>query len=347
MAPPAEPGSSSPALHAAAVTLWLLVEVAATAAAATAVVDVRVEAGLDVPGWLAAAGGGVVVVLHVAALAYRVGAATWLWTGLAAAGTAAGLLSEEPWALSAVAVLAAVVSAVAAVLLTRPVTSAWRSLVECLVALAVASAGALAVAGIDAPVRPDRYTLVVAGAALALAIYLVWQLGTERHGLGRTGLAAILGCAVVATGVLAYTQVLRTYGSPGLVERLDEVVVWLTDTVHGVPRPVAALLGFPALVWGINARGRRAQGWWLCVFGALGTAMVTSCLAPRRLDPELAALSAAYSVLIGALLGLVVWRLDALLTGSRRNRGEPGRRARRSDLPVPTRSEPARTRPLR
>jgi hypothetical protein len=289
----------------------------------------------------------VLVVLHVAALAYRAGAVTWLWTGLAAGGTAAGLLSEEPWALSAVAVLAAVVSAVAAVLLTGPAGTGWRSLVECVVALAVASAGALAVAGIDAPLRPDRYTLVVAGAALALAIGLVWQLGPERHGLGRHGLAAVLGGAVVATGVLAYTQVLRTYGSPGVVDQLDEVVVWLTDTLHGVPRPVAALLGFPALVWGVNARGRRPQGWWPCVFGALGTAMVATCLAPRRLDPELAALSAGYSVLIGAVLGLVVWRVDVLLTSSRRGRGEPGRRALRSDRPGPTRSEPARTRPLR
>jgi hypothetical protein len=329
------------------VAIWVLGWLAATVAAATAVIDadmvadIGADSGVDLADWVPRAGGGVVAVLYAAALAHRVGASTWLWTGLAAVGTAAGLVSEEPWALSAVAVLAAVVSAGTAVLLTRPAYRAWRSLVECLVALVLASAGALAVAGIDAPVRLERFTLVVAGVALALAICLVWRLGPEGHGLGRRGLAAVVGGAVVAVGLLAYTQVLRRYGSPEVVTRLDETVTWLTDTLHGVPRPVAALVGFPALVWGCNARGRRPSGWWPCVFGVLGTAVVASSLASPRLDPELAVLSTAYSVGIGTVLGLALWRIDLLLIRPRTMGVPAGRRAMRRDRP--RRAEPGRT----
>ena len=351
-AEPPVAGISGPRLplRAVVVAIWVLGWLAATAAAATAVVDVDTavdigaDRGVELADWVPRAGGGVVTVLYAAALAHRVGASTWLWTGLAAVGTAAGLVAEEPWALSTVAVLAAVVSGGTAVLLTRPAHTAWRSLVECLVALVLASAGALAVAGINAPVRPERFTLVVAGLALALAIWLVWRLGPERHGLGRRGLAAVIGGAVAAVGLLAYTQVLRRYGSPEVVERLDDTVTWLTDTLHGVPRPVAALVGFPALVWGCNARGRRPSGWWPCVFGVLGTAVVASSLAPPRLDPELAALSTAYSVGIGAVLGLVLWRIDVLLTRPRNPGGAAGRRAVRRDRPP--RPEPGRTRAL-
>jgi hypothetical protein len=336
------------------VAAWVLLWLAAAAAAATAVVDLDAatdlasgsgaDVGVDLTDWVPRTGGGVVAVLYTAALAHRVGGSTWLWTGLALAGTAAGLLSERSWALSAVAVLAAVVSGVVAVLLTRPARTVWRSLVECLVALVLASAGALAVAGINAPVRPERYSLAVAGLGLALAIGLVWRLGPERHGLGPRGLAAVVGGAVAVVGLLAYTQVLRTYGSPEVVDRLDETVTWLTDTLRGVPRPVAALVGFPALVWGCNARGRRPSGWWPCVFGVSGTALVASSLAPPRLDPELVALSTAYTVGIGVVLGMVLWRIDRVLTRARGTAGATGRRAARSDRPV--RAEPGRTRPL-
>jgi hypothetical protein len=80
------------------------------------------------------------------------------------------------------------------------------------------------------------------------------------------------------------------------------------------------------------------------VFGVLGTGIVASSLAPPRLDPELAALSTVYTVAIGAVLGLVLWGVDLLLTRRRGIGGAAGRRAARRDRPV--RAEPGRTRPL-
>ena len=163
------------AAEAAVVLGWLLVWAVAVAAAATSVVDVELAA--DLPDWVAPAGAGVVTVLHTAALAHRGGQRTWLWTGLVAAGTAAGLLADRSWALASVSVLSAVVSGVAAVLVTRAAATAWRTLVEFVVALVVAGAGAVAVAAIDADVRPVRYSLVVAAVALALAIVLIGSWG--------------------------------------------------------------------------------------------------------------------------------------------------------------------------
>jgi cytochrome c biogenesis protein CcdA len=186
---------------------------------------------------------------------------------------------------------------------------------------------------------------VAAGLALAVTIGLVWRLGRARHGLGRRGLAAILGAAVVIVGLLAYTHALRTYGSPVIVQRVDESVDWMTDTLQGVPRPAEALIGFPALVWGIGTRGARRQGWWLCAFGVLGTATLAASLAATRLDPELAALSAVYSAAIGLVLGLLALGIDQMVSRRRRRLGTSGRRALRHDQ-LPMQPEPGRTRPL-
>ncbi len=168
--------------HSSAVLLWLLAWGAGAVAAATAVVFVE-----NVPAWVALWGGGLVTWLHTVALAHRVGARTWLWGALAALAIAAALVTERAWALAGISVLAAVVSGVVAVLLTRPAATALGSLFEFGWAMVVAVAGALAVAGLNAPVRVERYTLAVLCLALALAIGLVWQLGAGLHGMGRRG----------------------------------------------------------------------------------------------------------------------------------------------------------------
>jgi hypothetical protein len=105
-----------------------------------------------------------------------------------------------------------------------------------------------------------------------------------------------------------------------------------------VPRPIEALVGFPALVWGVAIRSRRRQGWWMCAFGSLGAAGVaTSLIQP---DTPLADSIAAtgYDVLIGGVLGLVLVLLDRLLTGG-------GRRAAAAKEAT-ERPEPARLAPL-
>ena len=341
-APVERRGLLSRMAHSSAVLLWLLAWGAGAAAAATSVVFVE-----DVPAWVALWGGGLVTWLHTVALAHRVGARTWLWGALAALAIAAALVTERAWALSGISVLAAVVSGVVAVLLTRPAATALGSLFEFGWAMVVAVAGALAVAGLNAPVRVERYTLAVLCLALALAIGLVWQLGAGLHGMGRRGLAIVVGGAALLAALLVYSQVLRTYGSEAIVDGVDDTVRWLQDNLHGVPRPAEALIGFPALVWGIATRASRRQGWWMCAFGALGTATVASSLAAQRLDPEYAALSALYSVVIGVLLGLLVRRIDLVVTGRRERGRAAGRRVLRTGEVAVLRPEPGRTQPLR
>ncbi len=328
--------------HSSAVLLWLLAWLAGTAAAATAVVFVE-----DVPTWVAGWGGGAVAWLHSVALAHRAGGRTRLWGALALIAVVGALVTEEAWALSGLSVLTAVVSGVAAVLLTRPAATALGILFEFGLALVVSVAGALAVAGLNAPVQTERYTLVVLCLALAIAIALVWQLGAGLHGMGRRGLAIVVGGAVLLAGLLVYSQILQTYGSQAIVDRVDESVRWLKDNLEGVPRPAEALIGFPALVWGIGTRASRRQGWWMCAFGVLGTATVASSLAAQRLDPEYAALSASYSVLIGVVLGLLVRRIDMIVTGRRERGRAAGRRVLRTGEIAVLRPEPGRTWPLR
>jgi len=327
--------------HRTAVLVWLLAWGVATAAAATAVVDVD-----DVPTWVAGWGGGALAWLYTVALAHRVGARTTLWGAVSLLAIVGALVTERSWALSAVSVLAAVVAGVAAVLLTRPAATALGSLFEFGVALVVSAAGAVSVAGLNASVRTERYPLVVVCLALALAIALVWQLGAGLHGGSRRELAIVVGAALVLAGLLIYSQVLRAYGSEAVLDGVDDTVSWLQDHLHGVPRPAEALIGFPALVWGIGTRGTRRQRWWICAFGVLGTATLASSLAGQRLDPEYAALSAAYSALIGAVLGLLVRRIDLVVTGRRERDRAAGRRVLRTDEVVVLRPEPGRTQPL-
>lgn len=326
------------------VLAWLVAWVAATAAASTAVVPVDLPESIAAP--TAQWGAGAVGVLHTVAVAHRLGGRTRLWSTLAVLAVVGALVSERDWALAGVSVLTAIVSGLAAVLVTRPAATAVRAVVEFVVALVVASAGAVAVAGLDAPVDADRYTLLVAGAALPLAVGLVWQLGAGLHGMGRRGFALIVGGAVLVTALLAYTEVLRLYGSPVIVERVDQSVEWMSTTLGGVPRPVEALIGFPALVWGVSTRASRRQGWWQCAFGVLGTATLAASLAPPRLDPEYAALSAAYSALIGLVLGLLLRRIDRAVTGRREAGRVAGRRVLRTGEVSTIRPEPGRTHPL-
>jgi hypothetical protein len=207
------------------------------------------------------------------------------------------------------------------------------------VALLIAASGAVAVAGYDAAVVSDRFNLLVLGLSLLAAIGLVWQLGAGLHGLGRRGLVLILGGAVLVTGLLVYSTALREYRSASLVSSVESAAVAIRDRIGGVPRPVEALIGFPALIWGVATRASRRQGWWMCAFGVLGTATVTTSLAAPLVDPEQALWSTVWSALLGGVLGLLLRRADVAFTGR-------GRRANRDPFDAFVRPEPARTRSL-
>ncbi len=319
------------------VTAWLLAWTAAVAASATVLVEA------DVPGWVAPAGAGALTVLHTVLLSRRAGGRVAGWGLLVLVLVVVGLVWAEPWALSAVAVLCALTAAVAAVLVTRPAATFPSAALELVLAVAVASAGGVGVAAVGAPLEPQRFALLVVGAALALTIAVVWNLGAGLHGLGRRGLLLIVGGAALVTALVVYTEVLSRYGASVLVDPFERAADWSGDNLGGVPRPVEAVLGFPALLWGVATRSERRQGWWICAFGVLGTAAVATTLAAPRLDPAYAGISLGYSAAIGLVLGLVVLRIDRALAGSNRS----GRRAARTASAVGTRPEPARSHPLR
>jgi len=321
-------------IRAAAVGLWLLAWAAGAAASATSVVSVE-----GVPDWVAPAGAALLTVVLAVGLTHRCGGRVWLWALLATVFAAAGWLLDTGWARAAASVLVAVLAAVLAVMATRPARGAVRALAEYVLALLVAASGAVAVAAYGAPVTPYRYDLVVLGLTLLAAIGLVWQLGAGLHGLGRRGLALILGGAVLVTGVLVYSQFLREYGSASLVTSVESAAAWMRDHIGGVPRPVQVLIGFPALIWGVATRASRRQGWWMCAFGALGTATVATSLAGPEVEPTYALWSTLWAALLGGVLGLLLRRMDLVLTGH-------GRRARRQDGHDLVRPEPPRTAPL-
>ena len=98
------------------------------------------------------------------------------------------------------------------------------------------------------------------------------------------------------------------------------------------------LVGIPALAWGVSLRSRRRQGWWVCALrgrrdcrGQRAAWPTGACRGPSE------RLSSLYSAVLGLLLGLVLIRLERVLTG----RG--GRHAAPSEV---SRREPGRLQPL-
>jgi hypothetical protein len=241
-----------------------------------------------------------------------------------------------------VVALTAFVSAVLAVLATRPARRVLGVVGEYVVALAVAVVGAVGAAAYQAPVRESILTDLVSLAAVAATLWVAYRLGGGFPGLGKRG-GAVLGSAlgVIVLGIL-YSEALRRWGSPGVVRAMDDFADSTLDLLGALPPPLEILVGFPALVWGLATRAQLRQGWWVCAFGALATAGVTTSLADPAVDLTRALLDTTYAAGIGLVLGFLVWRIDLALTGQ----GRQGRRARRAERARPMRPEPSRGRPL-
>lgn len=329
-------GKGRPHTRRSALLLWVVLWLAGTAAALTSLVDV------DVPDRVAPAGSALLTVLFMVALTHRCGGRVVLWGGLTLVVAGCWLVWDPSWLTAGIAVVGAVSSGVLAVMSTRPAASWFRAVTEALYAAVIAATGAVAVAGFEAEVLTQRYNVAVHLLALILTIGVVWGLGAGLHGLGRRGLLMILGGAVLIVVVLAYGAVLRTYGSESVTGTVEDTVAWMRDTFGGVPRPTEVIVGFPALVWGVSTRSDRRQGWWMCAFGVLATGTITTSLVSPDAVVDYVALSSVYSVVLGILLGLVVRRVDRMLTGG------SGRRARRSEgADTQIRPEPPRTAALR
>jgi len=315
---------------------------ACVAIAVLAAVGLAVErwSGLSLPAWSRTVGVVLIAVIFAAGLAVRTGANA-LWAGGAAGVAAAAAMSSGiPWIVSGLAVALTLLTSVFAVLITRP-GQGWLPVVrEVLIAAAVAVVGALGVAATHATVDPVRFDYITLGLALVWVLLIVNGLGAGLHGLGRRGVLMILVGTLVLALALAYGEALRRWGSPGLVLQLETIRTRAVDLLGAVPHPLAAILGVPALAWGVWMRTRRRQGWWACAFGVTMTVTVASLLL-ADLTPVRAGLGVLYTLLIGLVIGFAVIALDAYFTGPR------GSRATRGEASCQGRPEPSRTASLR
>ena len=256
-------------------------------------------------------------------------------------GVVLGLVAAYPenWALAGASVTAASVYGVLGMTLTRPATG-LRTLRELLVTALVGAAGAVVVTGFDVVLRPFRFRVMVLTLVLLGGFALAWRLGHGARSLGRRGIVLIAGGVLVLALSIAYTQAIRAWGSPGVVSSVTDLKDSVNARLGAVPRPLEALVGFPALVWGVAIRTRRRQGWWMCAFGGLGAAGVaTSLIQPTvSLGDSLAA--TGYDLLIGGALGLILVLVDRVLTGRGRRAASP------TVVDVTERPEPPRFAPL-
>ncbi|WP_286930888.1 MULTISPECIES: hypothetical protein [Aeromicrobium] len=302
-----------------------------TAGAASAITDV------GAPSWLWRPSAAVLLVTFAVMLTHRVGGYMRIWVSLSLLLSAAALLSGVNALLAAAAGTTAVLSAVSAVVFTRPAATVVQVLREYAVMLVLALSGAVGVAAWNAPVEVRPFGLMVMAVSVTLAISIVWRLGSGLHGFGRSHLKLLVVVAVVAVGLFYYGSFVRTAGSPALTNLLDDTIVWLRQNIGGVPRPYEFLIGFPALVVGVSMRSRYREGWWVCVFAVVGTVIVANSLIDPRAYPSYFALSTLYSAIIGLVIGLVI---RAVFFRPR------SRRAARA-VQQAQRTEPGRLSPLR
>lgn len=295
---------------------------------------------LAAPDWVPTAGAVAITTLYAFGLAYRTGGRAVISGALALGLSLGTVLSGLPVLLAGAAVGTAALAAVFAVMTTKPAAGYVTVVRECLVATLVAGIGAVAVEAFRPQVSLERSGYLVLGLSLLGALGLVFRLGAGWHGLGRRGVIMLVSGLVLLFVSLAYTEALTRWGSPALADGLDRTLRDIRAALGAVPSPIAFLIGFPALAWGVSTRARRRQGWWVSAFGAVGLAVVTVSLLDPAVSLLESGLSLLYSVLIGLALGYLVVRADTFLTGAR------GRRARRLEEAAAHRPEPGRMQPL-
>ncbi len=278
---------------------------------------------LDTPTLLGrslAASLGVVLALG---LAVRTGTQVRVPVGLALLIGVSAAATGWPLLLAAAAFGTAVLAAALAVLATRPAPTSRAVVLEVVVALLVATAGGLGVAGFSVRLDAERFAYTVLCVSFLATVALVYRLGGGLHALGRRGLILAGFALVLLVIVLVYTAALTQYGSPTLVAHVRTAETWTLEHLGGVPRPVEVLVGIPALAWGVSMRSRRRQGWWVCAFGTAATAAGVSRLIYADIASRATALSALYTLVLGLLVALVLIRLEDVLT-SRSWRGDVG-----------------------
>lgn len=322
------PRFQSPEIAAQIVRVTGVVGVLAAAVCLTSVIAV------DLPTWSHRPAAAVLLVVLAVALTNRMGGHMRIW-GLVV-GTAAllAVVLQFSVLVSAAAGLTAVVAAVLAVMLTRPAETALGVLREVAISMAIALVGMVGVAAWNAQVDPRRFGLVVVTTAMVVAIGTVWALGAGLHGVTRVQVGVIAAVAGVFVLTITYAALVRSHGSPLLVDAISDVVLWLRQHIGGVPRPVEVFIGLPALVVGVSLRASRREGWWVQAFAVIGTSLITSSLVSPAAFPSYIGLSILYSVVLGLPLGFLARHFVASPRGARAARtveqsvrDEPGRLA--------------------
>jgi len=286
---------------------WAVVVLAGTACLVAAMVPVG-------PDLLPGIGSVAIVGAYSWALAARTGGRPILFGCLAVACGVGVLALDEDALRTGASVMTCAIAAVLGVVATVPARRFVGAARECVVAVLIAAVGALATAGFEPTITLVRFEYVTLVLALAGAFLVVFRLGAGFHGLGRRGVAAVLVGGLLLAVTLAYAELLRRYGTPGLVDTLLDGVRWSRRELGAFPRPIETVLGVPALVWGTHMRARRRQGWWVCAFGAAATAPVANSLMNPAISFSEVGLSVTYGLVIGLLIGYVVVRVDLLLT---------------------------------
>jgi hypothetical protein len=289
--------------------------------------------------------GAVVVSASLAwALAVRTGGRPVWAAGLA---TVLGATAEATgWhrLLDGAAIGTGVLAATLAVMSTVPAATFARAIREVVVATLIAWTGAVGVVGYghvsSTDVDLNRFGYVVLGLSVVGAFALVYRLGAGLHGLGRRGYVVAGGAVLLLVLALAYSEAIAHWGSRSLVSTGDDLRDWTRSTLGAVPHPIMALLGYPALLWGVFMRARRRQGWWVSAFGVAATAPTTTRLVAADTGVGSVVLGALYSLVIGVAIGYLVIRIEQAFTGSH------GRRARRDEEAEAHRPEPGRLSPL-
>ncbi len=320
MQPPSEAGPPSRFRVRVWAAVWLLVTLGGAVALAAGVVDRG-------PTLLPEVGAVVVASAYVWALAARTGGRPVVFGGLTLAVGAVVLVTEQEVLRNGAAVMTCAVSAILAVVATVPAVKTRVAVREVAVAVVVAALGGLATAGLRPTIDFARFEYLTLAMALVGGLVVVYRLGAGLHGLGRRGLFIVVFGGVVLALTLAYGELLRRYGTPALVQNTNTGILWLREHAAASPRPIVAVLGVPALMWGVHMRARRRQGWWVCVFGVVATAPIAQALLQPAVPLQEWALALGYGVVVGLLLGYVAIRVDVALTGGRSSRGRRGRRA--------------------
>lgn len=292
------------------------------------------------PAYLDGVGAVIIVTTFTSILASRIGGRPLVFGLLALALGVLAITLDRDVLRSGAAVMTASVGAVLGVMATVPAVRFAAAVREVLIALVVAAIGGAAAIGFEPVVNLARFGYTTLAVSFGLALVVVYRLGAGLHGLGRRGLVMVVGGGLILAVALVYAELLRRYGTPGLVESALDTVRWGHSHLGAFPRPLQALLGIPALAWGCHQRARRRQGWWATAFGVAATVPLTQLLVTLDMSLAEVALTEVYTLVVGLLVAFVVIRLDLALTGSR------GRRGRRAEEATALRPEPPRTRAL-